>query len=290
MNSKQSVVLKFIWLTLALLVFGCSTMRGYPDSAKDELPSNDNSIFLFSDAEYAAITDKDSRNKSTQKKLRDIDLSYSEFESGIYKENVSLGLATDITLLALTGGTVLTGSTGEKELFGALGAFLLGSKSSYDKRALLENTMSVLVQKMRADKAVVRNDILRGQALEIQEYSADNVATDIARYFYAGTFPSALSGLAKVAVEEEEQANEEAREIQREQFMSDGARICLLDYWKPGGVKNNTNGQDIITWLKASKYKNTPFGLFMNASSSAKARIAAVSDLIETGKITDCQL
>lgn len=270
---------------------GCSTITGYPTSKASELSSPEDSTFLLSDKDYSDMKTVDERNKVIQKKIRDIDLAYSAFESSIYKENVVSDLSTDIALLALAGGTILTGSTSEKELLAAISTFILGSKSAFDKRALFENTMSVLVQKMRADRAIVSNDILRGKGENINKYSPDSAAIDIARYYYAGTIPSALTGLAKIAVDEGTKAEVEKKEIINDKFVSDAARACLIKYWKPDGKTINANNQKKIdAWKDGSKYKSLFFGLFINGAKGADARVEAVSHLIETGEIAECSM
>lgn len=288
MSAKKN---SFLFAIGVLFLSGCSTITGYPTSDKTELPKNTNSTYLMSDAEYSSMTTKDTRNAQVHKKLRDVDLAYSVFESSIYKENVVADLTTDVTLLALAGGTVLTGSTNEKELLAAISTFILGGKSAFDKRALFENTMSVLVQKMRADRAKIRNDILRGSAEPIEKYSADSAAIDVARYFYAGTIPSALTGLAKVAVDEETEAKEEQKQILTSQFTADSARTCLINYWKPDGQNiDSTNQGELTTWKANSRYKDMFFGIFMNGSQGSEARIEATSYLIENGKIAGCDM
>lgn len=282
---------RLVVLILVCVLAGCSTITGYPNSKTSELPSREDSIFLLSDKEYSDMTSMEKRNEVIHRKIRDIDLAYSVFEASMYKENVVTDLTTDVTLLALAGGTVLTGSSSEKELLAAISAFILGSKSAFDKRALFENTMSVLVQKMRADRAVIGNDILRGKAEELKKYTPDSAAIDIARYYYAGTIPSALTGLAKVAVDEETEAKEEQKEIINDQFTSDAARTCLINYWKPDGTNiDATNQNAIVAWKNASDYKDMFFGLFMNGATGAEARVEAVSHLIETGKIAECSM
>lgn len=284
----ESIVILIVLLSFCLS--GCTTISGYPDTSKTNLPSNTDSTFLLSDAEYSAITNESTRSSTIHKKIRDIDLAYSEFESKIYKENIVADLSTDITVLALSGATVIVGGTQTKEALAAITTFILGSKASFDKRALFENTMAVLVQKMRADRAQVKNDILRGISQPFDKYNADGVSIDIARYYYSGTIPSALTGLAKVAVDEESKAKEEQKKIAEDQFLSDASRKCLIAYWKPNDVVDVNNQNEITTWKNNSKYKDMQFGFFMNGAGAARARIDAVNYLITTGKIYDCQL
>ncbi|MHA7002174.1 hypothetical protein [Aeromonas schubertii] len=280
----------FLVIFMFLGLSGCSTISGYPNTSKADLPSNSDSIFLFSDEEYKYMIDETTRNNIIHKRIRDIDLAYSEFEANIYKENISFDLSTDIAVLALSGGTVIAGGAETKEALAAITTFILGSKASFDKKALLENTMAILVKKMRADRAQVRNDILLGTKQLFSYYDAGNASIDIARYYYSGTIPSALTGLAKVSVDEETRANETHKKIINDQFMSDPARKCLISYWKPNNVIDANHQNELTTWIKNSKYNNMKFGLFLNGSSAAKARIDAANYLIVNGKIDNCPL
>lgn len=276
------------WMCSIVVLNGCSTITGYPETKVSELPSNDDSTFLLADTEYSAVNDTDTRNALIHKKMRDIDLAYYAFESDVFKENILTDLTTDVLVLGMSGGAVLSGSTGEKELLSALNTFLLGSKASYDKRALFENTMAILVQEMRADRAAVRNDLLKGSLLDIEQYTKDAAALDIARYYYVGTVPNALTGLAKVSAEQEAEAQEEADDILTKKFKSDHARDCLKEFMYPKGTKDVNNFNDVVSWWRNSEFADIPFGLMLSSSEGDEARIHAANSFVSAGKIDAC--
>ena len=202
-------------------------------------------------------------------------------------------------MLGLAGATTVAGGEKTKETLGAISALILGGKAAFDKRALLENTMNVIIQKMRAERAKAYVDILRGLGADYPTYSTDAAALDLARYYYAGTVPAALTGLAATAVAEENQAKKEQKEVLTYKFRADKARTCLINFWKPGnpptvavgsGDQDPTHTADIKAWIAGSAYKGMMFGVFMNAAEAGQTRIDAVNGLVGLDKMAPCPM
>ena len=277
-------------LALVAALSACSAIRGYPTTDTRELPSAENSTFLITAAEREAVSNRDERNQLIFAKRQQIDLAYQDFEQSLYTEAVKTDLATDWSVLALTSATAVAGGESTKEALGAASAFIVGSKAAFDRRAMFEQTAAVIVAKMRADRARVGVDLYRGMSVELEGYSVDAAAIDLARYFYAGTIPAAIGGLAQTAVTEENTAIEEQREFARVTFQSDRARTCLFEWWKPEGEPVAERSRLMQEWKAETDYADMPFGVLLNSDAGADARVELVNHLVGQGAMDPCPL
>ncbi|PHZ85976.1 hypothetical protein [Paremcibacter congregatus] len=273
-----------------IVLSGCASINGYPKSDIDEIQQQPASSFILSESERHAATTEEKRNAVVNAKLAYIDSAFIDFEQTIYREGMIADIGTEWLLLGLAGATTIAGGARTKEVLGATSMFILGSKAAFDKKVLMDQATAAIVTKMRAGRATVMVDILKGLNQEVGLYSIEAAAVDLARYYYAGTVPGALASITETAGQEVAMANEQAKGIFRDKFQADKAGDCLTEYWKPGGVIEEAHQAEIKKWLSASPYNKVPFGLFMFGSKNAKARVEAVSALIEKGEISACDL
>lgn len=210
-SRRINSLLPFALLTMS----ACSTISGYPSSARDDAAEIAESQKYFA-ANVATIarsaTDAD-RGGLSQQAYRDvviygrinvIDIRYDEFERTLTGTGSGLSLGTDLTVLALNGLGATIGGAAAKAALAAASAGVLGAKSAIDTDLFYQRTLPALITQMRAGRQTALYVIRLGLTQSTDRYSLDQALVDLQNYYLAGTLPSAIAQVttqASVALE-----------------------------------------------------------------------------------------
>lgn len=234
----------FVFLCAILLV-GCGgTLSGAPEKlfdAKSEL--NDLRAYYGADLvnEYRSAdgTKKRSlRNSIILGRMYAIDVAYGEYEKRLTTERQKIPFLATTTSIALSGTGILVGGEAVKSILAAVDTGLKGVRESYDKEVLLDKTIELLQQTMRANRNRVRSEIIVNLALPDDRYPLELAFSDIESYRAAGTLSSgiisATEATTKVLQETEEKRM--ATSFLETEFGADDYSEILRAYWRKNGT------------------------------------------------------
>lgn len=180
-----------------------------------------------------------------------MDLLYHQFERDLSKEIRSGNFLHSSTSIALTGVASLLNAPSTVAILTAIDTGLKGSKQSFDKEVLINQTLPVLLTKMDADRATVRTRILSGLALLVDSYPLEQGLTDLRDYERAGTFSSALSNLTGEAAL---QADVEKRAVQVIGFERSASYLllkrCLFSNPEDPSTFRTDRAKKMDKWLR----------------------------------------
>lgn len=155
--------------SLILLLFGCSSISGVPESSsnvKTELESL--KIYFASDV----ISIYNNKKTDTEKKLyrdevisarvRAIDLNFNNFIQNISTESKNLNIGTDSAVILLGAAGAVSTVSSTQAILSATSAVITGAKTSIDKNAYYDSTLSALVAQMLANRKTVLVNIYAG--------------------------------------------------------------------------------------------------------------------------------
>jgi hypothetical protein len=149
----------------------------------------------------AAATDDvkiEARNEIINGRLAAFDIQFNRFQRQLHQEGAGVNLSTDAILLGLgAAGAVVSGGT--SQLLSAAAGGVTGLRGAIDRDLFFERTMPVLFQEMNAQRKSIRVQILDGLSKGIADYPLGRGLADIEAYYFAGTIPGALIGIAESA-------------------------------------------------------------------------------------------
>lgn len=123
-----------------------------------------------------------------------IDVRYCIFFTSQYVRGASVGLVADITSGGLSTAGALT-TNGSSRILSGLSAFVIASNSSYSKNFLAEKSLDVILDRMEADRLMIRASILKNMKENTSTYPLGQAVLDVRDYAMAGTLPQALKSL-----------------------------------------------------------------------------------------------
>ena len=189
-------------LVSALALGGCTAaLQGYPETKPDTKSVAESNYYVSAQSvlDYKGTPSQKLRDNIIDARMLVIDRNFREFEKSLYQEGLKLGLGVDWLVLALSGATATIGGETFKAALGAISAGVVGAKSSFDKRAFMEKSLTGILAQMKAQRAVVELSIRTQQLSGIDDYRLHQALTDVAKYYDAGALPTALNGIIQEA-------------------------------------------------------------------------------------------
>lgn len=197
--------------SIVVLLAGCASFSGFPDrpvSGEDDLNQLVSRYFGdgFSDAydqanastEIGEAAKRLARNEIINGRLAAFDILFNQYQSGLHSERVGVNLSADAIVVGLgAAGAVVSGGT--SQLLSAAAGGVTGLKGAIDRDLFFEKTMPVLLQQMNAQRRVVLVQIRDGLSQSVGSYPLSRGLADIELYYFAGTIPGALTGIAESA-------------------------------------------------------------------------------------------
>lgn len=207
------------WLTCLVacaLLNACSALQGAPERSfgeADELAAlqryqSASVLGAFDNADDAVrggLTREGYRNEVLEARVQDMNLRFDRFERTLFVQGTGANIGVDWLVLALSGAGSLAGA-GVANALSATTAGITGARSSFDKEALRNSTLTVLVGQMIADRRTVLARIRQGEAQNASAYPLARGFADLDDYFNAGTLYGSLSSVASHAGEQAQAA------------------------------------------------------------------------------------
>lgn len=141
-----------------------------------------------------------------------IDSNYTFYEKHLYNKKAYSDFAADVssaTLSTLSGIVTGGGAQGAKSILSFVAGGITSTKASVDKDILQSQNLLAIAAKMRAQRAaqllVLQAGMYKNKSTtptSIDEYSVNQGFVDLAAYYQAGTFVSALQAIIDTAGKE----------------------------------------------------------------------------------------
>lgn len=194
MRSLQSFMKMAVTVGAMFLIGGCASVRGFPNpsmppsTARAEVAGQ-----LTKAATDACVTTTATtvcRNSLIDARLRAINIEFEEYERALYREGIGTGIGTDWVAIALNSIGAVTSAS---KPLSAAAAGVLGGRASYEKQALHNLTLPVMLAQMTAKRKEVLVRIRAGEKKDLAQYSVYRALDDVDDYALAGTIPGAVA-------------------------------------------------------------------------------------------------
>ena len=195
-----------------LALGGCASIGGFPKPAFDQKNTAAELAPYLSPTIVADYSNNlkcpnkvECRNNILDARMRAVDMTFGNYERALYREGIGIGIGTDWVTLALNAvGSVTKAS---KPLAAAAGA-ITGARSSYEKQALYNLTLPVMMAQMSAKRKDMLARIRQGETQSVAAYSLFQGLNDVDSYEAAGTMPGAVADMATNAGVQSKQADQ----------------------------------------------------------------------------------
>jgi hypothetical protein len=183
---------------------------------------------------YSQPETKERRNAFIAGRLVLYDLAYvdwvSRFRFGRAAESTILDTAT----LGVSQAITLLGGARTKEVLGAIGAAISGTRSAYEKNFFDEQAAGAVAAQMNAERRAALIPIMAGIRAGIEDYPMIAALTDLNAYQAAGTIDGALAGIHRDAGVKEAAALARLERYRAVTYGADDSSDRLLLYVYPG--------------------------------------------------------
>lgn len=261
----------------SLLTGGCASSSGIPrkpwDSAKELkalAPYLAGDVMAAYNGSAGTAAKTAYRDAVVYARLRAIDLTYSTFVTALAKERNIEAIATDTSVLILTGTASLMTPASTKSILAAISGGVVGIKGSIDKNLFYDKTMPVLLTQMDALRKQRLATILAGLGTPADRYSLTQALVDLEDYFQAGTIPYALMAVNAEGGAASQKATKEIKDLKAFSFnygaaddedVSTKIRTWLLN---GGATWDPARGQELQTWLKEKNVTEAGISAFLS--------------------------
>jgi hypothetical protein len=282
---------KIIVLFGFLILGGCAAaLKGYPEQPRrTTIAEQDPAYLVEPDTLKAYREEKDSltkkllRNEIIDERVLEIDQRFEEYERDLWKQGIGSGVGTDWVQLALAGATATVGGAGVKAALGAVSAGIIGAKASFDKHALMEKTIPIIMSSMVAERETIRAAIAKNKQLPVADYTLFTALSELRKFIQAGTIPGALQNIAIDTGQKATKASQDIKNVQTIHFIKDEAGSAILAYWMPDGKTiNKDNEKKLKEWMDSNGLTTRPSDItrFWSDADRAALRVRAVKELI----------
>jgi hypothetical protein len=270
---------------------GCAAaLKGYPEQPRPTTIAEQDPAYLVEPSSLSAyrneqdpLTKKLLRNDIIDERVLEIDQRFEEYERDLWKQGIGAGVGTDWVQLALAGATATVGGAGVKAALGAVSAGIIGAKASFDKHALMEKTIPIIMSSMVAERETIRAAIAKNKQLPVVDYTLFTALSDLRKFIQAGTIPGALQSIAIDTGQKATKASQDIKNVQTIHFIKDEAGSAILSFWKPDGkTADIANEKKLTEWMVTNGLSTRPGDIasFCFDSDKAALRVRAVRDLI----------
>lgn len=152
-----------------------------------------------------------------------IDSNYTFYEKNLYNKKAFYDFGSDVTsatLSTLSGIVTGGGAQGAKSILSFVAGGITSTKASVDKDILQSQNLLAIVAKMRAQRAA-QLVVLQAAMYEpkittptpLNKYSVNQGLVDVAAYYQAGTFVSALQAIVDTAGKEKSDSDSQIKNL-----------------------------------------------------------------------------
>jgi hypothetical protein len=207
--------LSFVMISILVMCVGCAAIKnpGAPAQSFDEDKDIQALERRFGQASaittyYAGPQTVTARNEFITGRLTLMNLQYIKFIRTFAASKAQLESAFDLLIAGVGLATAVSGGAAVKAALGASSAGLGATRTSIDKNFFYEKTVPALITAMNAQRKVVLIPILEGIKRDLESYPTALAVSDLAEYYFAGTFTGALQAIEKDAGVKEAAANQ----------------------------------------------------------------------------------
>lgn len=196
------------------------------------------------------------RDQIVLARMYGIDINYLDYEAKLTRERQEIGFIGTVTNLALTSTASLAGSKETKAILSAAATGLTGVNEAYENEVLLDRTVAVIQQQMRAERKLVRASILTRLEMPVIQYPLELALSDVESYYRAGSVTSALIGVSQQSGLLLRNAEETERQAIVTRYQQSDIGDAILTFWRAS--QNNKNR--IQQWMADNNISlNVPF-------------------------------
>jgi hypothetical protein len=268
-------------VTTALLVMGCSAIRGRPALSTD-LDAEIAGVSELHDAStivsclrLAVPSQQNCRDSIVQARLIAMDARYTQFRQAFYGEARWGSFAATVASLGLTSAASLT-PVGTAHILGAAATGVTGTKAAYDRQVLTDRTANAIENSMDAGRGLVAVRIRQGLQRSPEDYPLAAALSDLEDYYNAGTLLGALANIGQTAGAQAQAVNQELKTISG--FVQSSAADFLRNYINPPGATDAVRRQRMDDVDNAEKRLGVKYQLpSILATGGDPAQAAAVA-------------
>lgn len=235
-------MLPIVWALFALLLAsGCAT-TGAPHAPETSFTArSDLDALKAKFASATSISDYYSRPEAKERRDAFIagrlvlyDLAYVDWVSRLRIGRAAESTILDTATLGVSQAITLFGGARTKEVLGAIGGAIAGTRSSYEKNFFDEAAAGAIAAQMNAERKAALVPIMAGTRASLEDYPLTAALADLTRYQFAGTLDGALAGIQRDAGLKEAEALERLDRYRSVAFAADDASDRLLAWVYPG--------------------------------------------------------
>jgi hypothetical protein len=243
----------FLLLSLMMIgLTGCDTLSGRPKRSLDrnrvirslegaEAKQLANLVDAYYIDSVTSATRERIRNEIIDRSIILIDQHYSIFIDKFSGGKKIFDSSADIASMATATASVLLTPVVTKSILAAVSGGITASKASVDKHFLYDQTILILIKQMEAQRRTAVAALISGTSLQIDAYPLSAALTDIEKYYFAGTFDGAMSGIQQNAAMEKRTAEDDIKALRQDigvRLIQTAARkTVLLKYLETAGNK-----------------------------------------------------
>ncbi len=233
-HQKTSLLVVITISLLMLLVPGCTgvtfqsgdALKTIYSARVAELQRSYSSKSNLNQAIFDAESDATgtTRNRILNDFIFLVDNNYTFWEKHLYNKKAFADFGADVTsasLSTLSGIVSGGGVQGAKSILAFVASGIISTKSSFNQDILQSQNLLAIVAQMRAMRAEKRIPLQNGMYLNksttakpLADYSLDQGFIDLAAYYQAGTFVSALQYMVDEAGKKKSQSDEKLQKLQ----------------------------------------------------------------------------
>ena len=289
MKHRNTLISVFVLMPLVVGLIGCVGVRGFPQPPRTSTAAPPDPDYLLGQEalkrygeEEDVATKKILRNEIIDARMEEIDLKFGDFERELFKQDVGFGIGTDWVVLGLTATAAVVGGADTKAALAAAAAAVVGAQAAFDKRALFDKTLPVLMAQMVAQRETIRTSIRTSEELPVESYSLYSGLSDLQRFEFAGSIPGSLQSIAEDAGQKTKTAADDLKNLRQGKYLKSNDGDLLEKYWKPDGKTiDATNEAKLKDWMKTQGLEtgSGAITMFINSGALQDLRKQAVQFL-----------
>ena len=155
------------------------------------------------------------RNKVIHKLMVYVDQGFMKFQSRLQMENQNRKVWLDWANLGLSTASSVVSGVRSKTNLGTASTLVQGGEPILDEHGLQGQAMNAIVRQMDSNRASVRQEIFDELQTTSEQYPLFEALSDVTRYYYAGSLPTALSELSAAASKKARNSKDAADESEQ---------------------------------------------------------------------------
>ncbi|HYG47385.1 MAG TPA: hypothetical protein VD846_05515 [Allosphingosinicella sp.] len=203
---------------------------------------------------YSQPETKERRNAFIAGRLVLYDLAYVDWVSRFRFARAAEATLLDTATLGVSQAIALLGGSRTKEVLGAIGGAIAGTRSSYEKNFFDEAAAGALAAQMNAERRAALVPIMAGTRAGVDEYPLAAALADLASYQQAGTLDGALSA------------------IQREAGVKEAEALARLERYRSVAHAADDSSDRLLGWVYPGMESVDPDGIVRDSAGKPVAR------------------